>query len=593
MTNVVIGAGSGMGIEVARALAPRGHLIAADRDLEAVEAVAAKLGPDVTPVECDVTDQQQIDALVGRIDTLDAIVLTAGLSGSMANGRRIFEVNLIGTARVLASVEPLLRPGTVGVCFASMSGYRVPDRPELMAILDDPLSPDFFDKFAEIGIDPDAPQLAYPTSKRGVHRLVRRLCPVWGAGRSHPVCLTGNQRHPDEPARRVTSPDHGGHHQGQSARSARPPGGSRERRRVPHLRQGVVHDRERRPGRRGHGRHHSRGLHRRQSAGRVLMAGELAGKVAVVTGGSSGIGLGTAQRFIAEGARVVIADVNRERGEESTKELGANAAFKLTDVSEPDQVAELVRFATERFGGLHVMFNNAGISGVRHPTLLEDDLSDFHTVMGVNLLGTMAGTREAARHMSENGGGSIINISSIGGIQPAAGLWSYHTSKASVIMFTKCAAIDLGRFGIRVNCIAPGNIETPILEQTVAGNLPPEERAELMAKVRAFIIAQAANPAPREHGRHRRSRGLLRERPLVVRDGHTAARRRRTDRGKPADVRWSRRPSPPRERRLTARLYLRPIRHRGVVHLARVFGERQTAQVVAKYLHADHSVPAS
>jgi NAD(P)-dependent dehydrogenase (short-subunit alcohol dehydrogenase family) len=181
MTNVVIGAGSGMGIEVARALAPRGHLIAADRDLAAVEAVAAELGPDVTPVECDVTDQQQIDALVGRIDTLDAIVLTAGLSGSMANGRRIFEVNLIGTARVLAAVEPLLRPGTVGVCFASMSGYRVPDRPELMAILDDPLSADFFDKFAEIGIDPDATQLAYPTSKRGVHRLVRRLCPVWGA----------------------------------------------------------------------------------------------------------------------------------------------------------------------------------------------------------------------------------------------------------------------------------------------------------------------------------------------------------------------------------------------------------------------------
>src|SRR5471030_3062876 len=91
MTNVVIGAGSGMGIEVARALAPRGHLIAADRNLEAVEAVAAELGANVTPVACDVTDQHQIDALVGRIDTLDALVLTAGLSGSMANGRRIFE----------------------------------------------------------------------------------------------------------------------------------------------------------------------------------------------------------------------------------------------------------------------------------------------------------------------------------------------------------------------------------------------------------------------------------------------------------------------------------------------------------------------
>ena len=220
------------------------------------------------------------------------------------------------------------------------------------------------------------------------------------------------------------------------------------------------------------------------------MSGELAGKVAVVTGGSSGIGLGTAQRFLAEGARVVIADVNRERGEEIAKDLGADAAFKHTDVSAPDQVAEHIRFAIERFDGLHVMFNSAGISGVRHGSLLDDDLSDFHAVMGVNLLGTMVGTREAARHMSKNGGGSIINISSIGGIQPAPSLWSYHTSKASVIMFTKCAAIDLGRFDIRVNCIAPGNIETPILEQTVAGNLGPEERAELMAKVRAFIIAK-------------------------------------------------------------------------------------------------------
>ena len=80
--------------------------------------------------------------------------------------------------------------------------------------------------------------------------------------------------------------------------------------------------------------------------------------------------------------------------------------------------------------------------------------------MGVNLLGVMLGTQEAARAMARTGGGSIINISSIGGIQAAAGMWAYHTSKASVILFTKCAAIDLGEYGIRVNCIAPGNIET-------------------------------------------------------------------------------------------------------------------------------------
>jgi NAD(P)-dependent dehydrogenase (short-subunit alcohol dehydrogenase family) len=181
MTNVVIGAGSGMGTAVARALAPRGRLVVSDRDAGSVEALAAELGGDVKAIACDITDPSQIDALVASIDSLDALVCTAGLSGSMANGRKIFEVNLIGTARVLAAVEPLLRPGMVGVCFASMSGYRVPDRPEIMRILDDPLSERFFDDFVELGIDPDQPQFAYPVSKRGIHRMVRRLCAPWGA----------------------------------------------------------------------------------------------------------------------------------------------------------------------------------------------------------------------------------------------------------------------------------------------------------------------------------------------------------------------------------------------------------------------------
>jgi NAD(P)-dependent dehydrogenase (short-subunit alcohol dehydrogenase family) len=181
MTNVVIGAGSGMGTAVARALAPRGRLIVADRDFDAVQAVAKELGADVTAMECDITNQEHIDALVAAIDTLEALVLTAGLSGSMANGRRIFEVNLIGTARVLAAVDPLVREGTVAVLFASMSGHRVPARPEIMRVLDDPLSDHFFDNFLELGIDPDQTQFAYPVSKRGVHRMARRLCASWGA----------------------------------------------------------------------------------------------------------------------------------------------------------------------------------------------------------------------------------------------------------------------------------------------------------------------------------------------------------------------------------------------------------------------------
>jgi NAD(P)-dependent dehydrogenase (short-subunit alcohol dehydrogenase family) len=180
MANVVIGAGSGMGTEVARVLAPRGPLVVADVNLDAVEAVAADLGGDVVAVACDVTDQAHVDALVAGIDSLDALVLTAGLSGSMANGRRIFEVNLIGTARVLTAVEPRLHPGSVAVLFASVSGHRVPDRPDLMKILDDPLSDRFFEAMEEIGLDPDQPQLAYPMSKRGVQRTARRLCASWG-----------------------------------------------------------------------------------------------------------------------------------------------------------------------------------------------------------------------------------------------------------------------------------------------------------------------------------------------------------------------------------------------------------------------------
>lgn len=181
MTNVVIGAGSGMGIAVARALAPRGPLLLADRSEASVCALAEELGPDVDAAGCDITDPGRVDALVARIDELDAIVLTAGISGSMGTGRQILEVNLIGTARVLRAVEPLLQPGSVGVCFASMSGHRVPETPALGAVLDDPLSESFFDDLIELGLDPDVPQFAYPASKRGVHRLVRSRCAAWGA----------------------------------------------------------------------------------------------------------------------------------------------------------------------------------------------------------------------------------------------------------------------------------------------------------------------------------------------------------------------------------------------------------------------------
>lgn len=189
------------------------------------------------------------------------------------------------------------------------------------------------------------------------------------------------------------------------------------------------------------------------------MAGDLDGKVAIVTGGAAGIGQATAERFVAEGAQVVIADVDAERGELVAAELGDAAAFQRTDVSEPDQVQALVDATVERFGGIHVMFNNAGVGSPMTP-FLHDDLAGFRREMDINVYGTMVGSQRAARHMKDHGGGVIVNNSSIAGIDASPGLVVYQAAKAAVIHFTRAIAADLGRYGIRVNCIAPGHIVT-------------------------------------------------------------------------------------------------------------------------------------
>lgn len=184
----------------------------------------------------------------------------------------------------------------------------------------------------------------------------------------------------------------------------------------------------------------------------------LTDKVAIVTGGASGIGLATVELFVEAGARVVIADVNVDQGMALAEKIGAAAVFKQTDVSSADQVRSLVEFAVTKFGGLNIMFNNAGISGAIHSRFLEDDLQDFDRVIAVNLFGVMIGSQCAGRHMAKYGGGSIINTSSIAAITPGLPLISYRAAKAGVIHLTKSIARDLGEYGIRVNCIAPGHI---------------------------------------------------------------------------------------------------------------------------------------
>jgi NAD(P)-dependent dehydrogenase (short-subunit alcohol dehydrogenase family) len=218
---------------------------------------------------------------------------------------------------------------------------------------------------------------------------------------------------------------------------------------------------------------------------------ELAGKVAVITGGASGLGEGLVRRFAAEGAQVIFGDVDAQRGKAVADELGHTARFLSSDVTDLDQVAALVDAAVGEFGGLHVMVNNAGISGTMHRRFLDDDLADFDAVMRINLRAVMAGTRDAARHMAENGGGSIINLTSIGGIQAGGGVQTYRASKAAVIQFTKSVAIELAHHEIRVNAIAPGNIRTAIVRKSAAG-----EDREHLAEFEAKIRAQMRNDRP-------------------------------------------------------------------------------------------------
>lgn len=212
---------------------------------------------------------------------------------------------------------------------------------------------------------------------------------------------------------------------------------------------------------------------------------ELTGKVAIVTGGSSGIGRATVETFVAEGAKVVIADVNDAAGEALARQLGGAALFKHTDVASAQDIQALVDFAVAQFGGLHIMFNNAGISSGRFPHFLDDDLEDFHKVIGINLYGVMVGTQRAGRHMAQHGGGVILNNASIAGIMAGQALMSYRASKAAVIHLTKSLAIDLARHRIRVNCLAPGHIRTPIAQLT--DSPVSQETAERLEKALAPI----------------------------------------------------------------------------------------------------------
>ena len=189
--------------------------------------------------------------------------------------------------------------------------------------------------------------------------------------------------------------------------------------------------------------------------------GRLENQVAIITGGASGIGEGTVRKFAGEGAKVVIADVQQERGEQLAEELGPNTAFCKTDVSAEEQVAAAVDLAMSRWGRLDVMFNNAGFGGVSGP-IDELDMAAYHNTVGVLLDGVVLGAKHAARAMKPAGRGVILNTASVAGLQAGFGPVIYSTCKAAVAHLSRCLSVELAEFGIRVNAICPGVIVTNI-----------------------------------------------------------------------------------------------------------------------------------
>jgi len=209
------------------------------------------------------------------------------------------------------------------------------------------------------------------------------------------------------------------------------------------------------------------------------MAGRLEGKVAVVTGGASGIGRATVLRFLSEGARVVAADLNAATGEE-TLELARRAGagdrvrFTRADVADEPQVAAMVALAKKDFGRLDCIFNNAGVAGAFGP-ITEIDVADWDYSFAVLVRGVFLGMKHATRVLKEQGqGGAIINTASIAGLAGGDGPQAYSAAKAAVINLTRAVAVELAPERIRVNAICPGAILTPLLHRGNADGMRPQ-----------------------------------------------------------------------------------------------------------------------
>ncbi|OMO97687.1 Short-chain dehydrogenase/reductase SDR [Corchorus olitorius] len=191
----------------------------------------------------------------------------------------------------------------------------------------------------------------------------------------------------------------------------------------------------------------------------------LEGKIAIVTGGARGIGEATVRLFAKHGAKVVIADVEDNLGAALASSLSPSVTFVHCDVSLEEDIQNLVNSTVSRYGRLDILFNNAGVLGnqKRHKSILDFDGDEFDNVMRVNVRGMALGIKHAARAMIPRGGGCIISTASVAGVLGGLGPHAYTASKHAIVGLTKNTACELGRYGIRVNCISPFGVATSML----------------------------------------------------------------------------------------------------------------------------------
>lgn len=218
----------------------------------------------------------------------------------------------------------------------------------------------------------------------------------------------------------------------------------------------------------------------------------LDGKVAVVTGGASGIGASTCTMLTARGARVLVTDIDDDRGEALATTLGDHAVYRHTDVTREDDIAAAVRAATARFGRLDAMINNAGRVG-QWTYITDTSAAEWDSAFTVLARSAFLGTKHAARVMRAQGFGTIVNISSVAGVRTGFGPHPYGAAKAAVLQLTRSAARELAEFGIRVNAVTPGGVATRIV-----GNGAALDGDDLDASVEAVRRGLASfQPIPR------------------------------------------------------------------------------------------------